>query len=33
MTFLLDQKGVIVAKDLRGPDLEKKLASIIEIKN
>ncbi len=33
MTFLLDKKGVIIAKDLRGPDLEKKLASIIEEKN
>ena len=32
MTFLLDEKGIIVAKDLRGADLEKKLASIIEKK-
>ncbi|HVD96959.1 MAG TPA: TlpA disulfide reductase family protein [Cytophagaceae bacterium] len=30
MTFLLDKKGVIIAKDLRGADLEKKLASILE---
>jgi peroxiredoxin len=30
MTFLLDKNGVIIEKNLRGTDLETKLASIIE---
>jgi peroxiredoxin len=29
MTYLLDDKGIIIAKNLRGPDLEKKLAEIL----
>lgn len=33
MTFLLDKEGVIIGKNLRGADLEKKLASILEAKN
>lgn len=28
-TFLLDQKGIIVAKDLRGPALEEELAKLV----
>ncbi len=30
MTFLLDKNGVIIAKNLRGPDLEKKLEEILK---
>lgn len=29
-TFVLDENGVIVAKDLRGDDLEKKIAELLE---
>jgi peroxiredoxin len=33
MTYLLDKKGVIIAKNLRGSDLEKKLASLFKETN
>jgi peroxiredoxin len=29
MTYLLDKNGIIIAKNLRGPDLEKKLAEVL----
>ncbi len=29
-TFLLDEKGVIIAKDLRGAELEKKIAELLD---
>ncbi len=29
MTYLLDKNGIIIAKNLRGPDLENKLADIL----
>ena len=29
MTYLLDKEGIIIAKNLRGPELEKKLAEIL----
>lgn len=29
-TFILDENGVIVAKDLRGPELEKKIAEMLQ---
>ncbi len=29
-TFILDENGVIVAKDLRGPELEKKIAEMLD---
>lgn len=29
-TFILDEKGVIIAKDLRGPALEEKIAALLQ---
>ena len=29
-TFILDEKGVIIARDLRGPELEAKIAELLK---